>query len=1057
MSYKIFWQELFTKSAPPYTEYGKVFNFNGATELKTLNSSDPQIEKYAADFYLKEYSFHKISSPFMTGENIKDFGKISVALKEINELQIDGYLYAQVQQRREGEFSNNSTPRLDRYFIQARFTYLSRDVMWEIYKRRLGLYKSILYNRQSAIEKANNHMWMLNDYVVSVKNDIQEWKVGLAPLELDNTNIDLVVSIVRALLYSSTRAPEEGTQFARTPSSIVIVKHGLTIEEKLQIVDAVQYFVFPVLGVITFSLDYITEKKVLLRFYDSFDKNEHKYNEEDLKGISIEGNLSDYCDVVFQLDPNTLYDNEFQRLLKAGNTTLQAVNKLALKSKKIIISEFDAWIEKVNSAFGDIDISPVDADFICDELTDDDILQIIRNHKTPFNIVLALLEYEERKTKSNLLAYLQFHLSIPKGKRQHPLFGDQVVQLFQRAVESNPPAILDQNLQDLSETIIKELILYARDVNFSSDHDTGPKVLISLLQRPNQKLFDVLKTVAFTDPELLIDSIVDQANSIPLDWNTEQIYSFWELFDLHVFELFILLLSMLVTSTKNREIVINNPKKFWNFLKSGRGILVDSSKFRFKTISVDYDQYQALEVSDLALLPKLEADIGKKLRDVCLKIATSNKIDNIRFAEWWFFAELGYTEFGIIQEDFLQLQWAYVSAEINIKKAVLFEYGNLVSFGKMGLVSSLQSVCKNCEGDAENMLNSINLRLFNAISEIWVDKGILLSSDDLALLIHQLPQTNKLLAKIALSEIQRPSVIALDATNALIWLTGTYGILRQEYRRSEEDFLCKHLMELERPDSVLAWRILVEEESAFQSNIHWSNYVDICLLWEARIQEHEFSLSENLKTYFELVEKTPGPQQVGLVNRTLIKQFVAKIFYGEIPDISSFSDSEIEGLYLYWSNDSESKKLKRIADIAGEFLIYYLNSSEFFDSWGNLQPKTISLLQKFVFSEYSYVSQEALKMIGEREQDAKIDKAQPAQASFEQVDKRESTGGESNIITTNKHNVKKKKPLELLVKIFKVTGFIISTFLAFISLIVIILVVLKFLGLFDFISLFYTI
>ena len=97
------WQELFQESTPPYTEYGKVFNPDGVSELKTLSSSDSRIEAYTTDFYLKEYSFHKIASPLAIVDNPTIPPRVSAALKEINEVPLDGFLFAQIQQRSEGE------------------------------------------------------------------------------------------------------------------------------------------------------------------------------------------------------------------------------------------------------------------------------------------------------------------------------------------------------------------------------------------------------------------------------------------------------------------------------------------------------------------------------------------------------------------------------------------------------------------------------------------------------------------------------------------------------------------------------------------------------------------------------------------------------------------------------------------------------------------------------------------------------------------------------------------------------------------------------------------
>lgn len=141
----------------------------------------------------------------MTKKRVLEMLRPSVALKEIHEVRIDGYLYAQVQQRREGEFSKDTNPRLDRRFIQARFVYLTDEAIRKVYKHRFSLFSSLLYNRQIDTSKSSgNQEWKLNDYVDSVEEKAPGWQFNLTPLRFEEENKNIVNGIIKALLNSSS-------------------------------------------------------------------------------------------------------------------------------------------------------------------------------------------------------------------------------------------------------------------------------------------------------------------------------------------------------------------------------------------------------------------------------------------------------------------------------------------------------------------------------------------------------------------------------------------------------------------------------------------------------------------------------------------------------------------------------------------------------------------------------------------------------------------------------------------------------------------------------------
>ncbi len=1050
------WQLLFSTISPPYTEYGKVFNSMGVSEFEHLNSSGVEIKGLTQVFYLQEYGFHKVNSPFVTTSEKDKFGGVSVANKEIVELDVEGYLYAQVQQRREGEFSKQSGERIDRSFIQARFVYLTRDVIEKVYKAQLALYSSLLYDKQNNNGEMHSSQWKLNDYVEMNERQPQDWQVVLSPLRFGEYT-DTVRGIVKAFLISS-RPLDSVEKFIRRPEQIVVVKPGLSILEKLIIVDLVQFYLYPIMDVISFSLDYITDRDLVLRLYDQPGGLKDFYSDQDLMNINVTGNLSDYVDLMFQLDANILYHPDFQRLLKAGNTTLQAVNKLRLKIKKYRSEEVREWIKHVMTIVDDGKDDLVDMDFIYDELRDGDIFQIIRHNETPADLVLSLLKYLEMKMKHGLLEYFQFHLAIPATVRLNQAFEDQVVHSLQRMVRRSDQSVLDQIPQTLQEQIYMELLLHARNVSFSTGQSGEEKVLLSLLQRPSARLFKVIKSLASEDLSSLMLDIIREFNSTSVVWEASQIYSFWGLLELHTYDLFVIFLHMLVSSEKNQKVLIDNPSSFQTFLVSGRVLLVHARHGAAGVIDGANDG----SLSEETLLSNINPYIAKELREICIKIADSKKAENMKFSEWWLLAELGYTEILVFQEDFYQIQKLNAFIGIESKKILAFEYRYLISLGKISPQTPLKDICKNCNGNTGDLLNSTNMLLFNSIVNIWIDNGISLMLEDLVLLIHQLPQSNKILSKIVLGEQQKHIVLDLDATNALLWLAGTFGELRREYQHNGGDFLCSHLININKPNSALIWQILVEEEAVYPLDFEWDEYVKICQQVEGRLPKYDLDSFGKLKTYFDIVGKSTSYPKKHQINKKLIKFFVTYIFYGYELGVESLTDSELESLYYYSGYGSQGVEIYKVVAPARRMLINYFSNSNFPDSWEHLSHETQSLLKLFVYAEHKYIPETTFQIISNWDKASLLASAEDSdvQTGLNPLRKKQDADGLSYGEQSEKTgNEWDNSDIETATNSFgdlvRGVGLVFFALLVVASVILIALIILKVTGTFDFIAWFY--
>src|SRR5687767_3463871 len=92
---------------PKYAEFGKIFrrDSRGANEYTVLDRSDDEFASITRSFYLNEIAVfgEKNSSPFTSKQ--PGPGNVSVALIPRDNT---GYLYLQVQRRREDEFVERS-------------------------------------------------------------------------------------------------------------------------------------------------------------------------------------------------------------------------------------------------------------------------------------------------------------------------------------------------------------------------------------------------------------------------------------------------------------------------------------------------------------------------------------------------------------------------------------------------------------------------------------------------------------------------------------------------------------------------------------------------------------------------------------------------------------------------------------------------------------------------------------------------------------------------------------------------------------------------------------
>ncbi len=992
------WRELFSVrnqqvDGPHYVEFGKVFHEYGATDWMSLDYSDSDIRGYARDFFFTEFGLKETQSPFVRGSDPKGVGKVSIAFKALNEQdKIKGFVYAQLQQRREGEFSHS--PRTDRRYIQARFVYLIEEEIIKILSGGFSLYTSLLYNAPRLENTIGR--WGLKDYAKAGKP--VAWPINLIPLELDTLDGDLVENIVDALLASS-RPVDGSSRFVRSPEPIVIAVPGLSILEKLKIIDAVQYYVYSVLGVITFALDYVTDRSVLLRFYDNPSSMRSEKNV-----YTHENSLSDYFITVSKQYPEFLLNDNFISFLRKGYSAQKAARRTKLSVKNFDEYDIDEWVSHITEFVAEIDSNPKERDLIYDRIDGDKFEWLLKLDNTSQELTCSLLRYRLEKTRGNLVLFLKYYLAIPEAKRRYT----KVIQIFQEAVYYGSPDSLSQLPENDQETVYKEFLLNrylitdgevtTKPLFFSPDQMQEILTFKILLQLPGQNLFKAIRFVLENDAQFIGD-LVDHLKSVIPNWDYEQVVSFWKSLNLNDFRIYETLLAILLRH--NLPKLIEHPKQFRQFLELGRDVCRNQPSSNQQPLGHFEEQTQNGKPA-VHLMSHLEQNIQNSLRETCIKISDPSKKANLQFSEWWIFTELGYADDEIIQKDMRQLVTLYSSNNVDPEMAITAEFKYLVSQGKLRLVSSLRSACRECNGDLKHLLNTTNQNLFNAVSSIWVERGISLLPDDLMLMIDELPKSNELLAGIIYDDRQKDTVASLKSDYALIWLEKTSGVLRQQYFKNGEDYLCKRLLVLEKPDSVFIWQMIVEEDGTYPPTMEWDEYIRLCQSAQAGLESNEINISDDLKNYFDLANVLRDPRKLGLLNRVMLKLFVNKIIRDEFPEIADFNDQKLKALYIYYDPQEKNNYSPKIKKFARAFLIYYLAEQNLSERIGKLTEDTRKALRAFVTYEKDALSESVMQTLGVRDSKEKLEEIKATAKTFH-------TAAQTNLPVENDQIIDKQK------------------------------------------------
>ncbi len=251
-----------------YIEYGKVFLEHEASDFKILEYSSEDVLDIAGRQRCQNFTDAglKFPEPASRSPFASLVGNISLCFIKPSK---DYSLFIQIQRREEGELARSlkKTARLNRPYNQIRFTYLDlQEIEKELVnavKMGIGIYSCMIFQNPSPdlLKKEIS----LKDYKSVVGNTRSRYHARAATVSFGDEG--RLRRIINAL----------GDYFSKEGFNNWRVKLKdlpLLTEEKLDLLDAMQVLLWPVCGLFSFSLDFVSEHPdINLHLYETSNKN----------------------------------------------------------------------------------------------------------------------------------------------------------------------------------------------------------------------------------------------------------------------------------------------------------------------------------------------------------------------------------------------------------------------------------------------------------------------------------------------------------------------------------------------------------------------------------------------------------------------------------------------------------------------------------------------------------------------------------------------------------------------------------------------------------------
>jgi hypothetical protein len=823
-----------TPFAARYVDFGKVFVPNGALDFSTLAYSDAEAGRFGAQLFNRGLLFPE-TSPF-AGQ----VGAVTAALLMFE----GGYIFSVVQRRREGELS--AAPRTDRPFNQARFVLLSRETIEAAFAARSGLYTGLALGARDP----EASVW-LPDYTAEA--GARPFAPFLKRLEAHAPSTEAVRFVANAVMASAERAvvapgtrasaPPEAQALRPQPISVPLPGHDLL--ERLQLVEAVQYWLMPRLGVLTFALDYVSVQNVHLRLFELPPDAPAPLPAERVfvPGAPPPRAVEDVFTPLTGLSHEALYDAALPELLALPLGTADAVALFAIEKQGGALAGAEAVrLYPELARLGDRRLK------LLRHVPREEALDLLRQPDLRMELRQDLLQVAFEAAHGQLALYAPVHLAAPRLARDT----EGVRALLRASVARSPETALSLSAPEHQIELYRDLLL-ARSApplvvkgpppaGAPTTLTTGQPVLSALLTwRRGAELAAAFEAAVAEDPALFADALSALDTAAPSVADLRGVLWLWQCAGQGDFKRYCAMLERLVQPVWYPALG-REPGTWRQLLAEGRALALSAEE------AATTDSAEAVSETG-ALLRALPRQLVPFVWQASLATAERDGV----FAEWWLFNE------ALAVPEQLDALWAAVqqapAATLDAASPAL----NYLLGRRIGL--SLIEACTPPGHDRPDEA------LYATVLRAWLEADFhlpagdaVLASEDIEFLISNLPGSNEILAAVAASPAQTQAIRGLSSASAQQWLQAAQGERRQPYRADGKDLLFQRLMELPAADEALLWRVLVEDEGSSAPEMSWAEYSGLLGRVRERLGKASGRLAEpsRLEAYLEAAARVAG-------------------------------------------------------------------------------------------------------------------------------------------------------------------------------------------------------
>lgn len=815
-----------------YVECGKIFLMSerGALEYSFLDRSDNKVStEEVFDFYLMEVAKfgEKPDSESMDDSPLRP---VAVAMISWNS---QTSLFMQIQERRENEFvSDDISPETQRRFNQARFSFIDTKGIKSHLKNKIALGSCFVYENPKYPGENK-----LKDYISPQRGKVINFSTenNIINLPLPIGQSEFLKSIVN-MLYANSKATQnnEGKILPRNAYPIAIINSKLGLTEKLHIIDAAQYLLYPVLGIITYATDHITNRQVTLNFYNDYTAINYEIAPDrilDEEKINLTY-FDDYYANVLLLEPQELYHDTLIHYLR-----IDLPSRVAIRIFRLIETEYDfsnqeelEIIESHVSIIRDEDLTKIFHKRFQQYKKLQGFIDLLK--KIPVNKRKILLQLILSETQKKLNIYYPFHLAAMTGIVEASQDANNIRDLLSEAVTHSSSESLDSIQKNDRKVLYQELIStdymsskkranteYSPNLSFTQ-HDRNDNsnqfLLRTLMERKEDSFFEALLVLLHKSiGSGLLHQIKKQLNENWHKWDIQDIHRFWNILPKKTADLFLHLLTYILRNANQHTNLVKYPLIFKGFLIEGRGTL--NKNQQQSTFAEKMPPNKSTLIQLLSLLKSTE--VVSLLRKICLEISIPVSSENVLFGNWWFKDELVKSENEIFSRDYAELikyyQPKFLTKPLDVPDEIIY----LLSGGKSGNVSVQEYL--SLDEDKQQYMH-----IYTTILSFWAENEHVISKIDITNLISMIDDdTSKNILEQVIrnkNKAQINEVANLEAKDAIAWLEHTKH--SRIINAKGEDLLFNSLLIIKNPTIDFIRYILVFDLTIAQTVNTWKDY-----------------------------------------------------------------------------------------------------------------------------------------------------------------------------------------------------------------------------------------